>query len=160
MDGIRLSGGPDGLSRFEELHRWEAADTAILYACDLIGRDGEDLRNLPFLDRKNALARLLRNTEARILFNEHIAETALSSSRAPADWAPRASVPRGWTAPTRLARAASGSGFAIPPASPCNGSGARFGIAPDGVYQRRGGDPLQGRNHPRRHHVTLAAREP
>jgi hypothetical protein len=30
--------------------------------------------NLPFLDRKNALARLLRNTEAGILFNEHIAE--------------------------------------------------------------------------------------
>jgi hypothetical protein len=36
--------GPDGLSRFEELHRREAADTAILYACDLIERDGEDLR--------------------------------------------------------------------------------------------------------------------
>jgi bifunctional non-homologous end joining protein LigD len=32
------------------------------------------MRNRPFLDRKNALARLLRNTEARILFNEHIAE--------------------------------------------------------------------------------------
>jgi bifunctional non-homologous end joining protein LigD len=33
-----------------------------------------NLRNLPFLDRKAALARLLRNTEAGILFNEHIAE--------------------------------------------------------------------------------------
>ena len=31
-------------------------------------------RNLPFLDRKNTLARLLRNTDAGILFNEHIAE--------------------------------------------------------------------------------------
>jgi ATP-dependent DNA ligase len=30
----------------------------------LIEHDGEDLRNLPFLDRKAALARLLRETEA------------------------------------------------------------------------------------------------
>jgi hypothetical protein len=32
------------------------------------------MRNRPFLDRKAALARLLRATEAGILFNEHIAE--------------------------------------------------------------------------------------
>jgi bifunctional non-homologous end joining protein LigD len=31
------------------------------------------MRNRPFLDRKAALARLLPNTEAGILFNEHIA---------------------------------------------------------------------------------------
>jgi ATP-dependent DNA ligase len=60
--------GPDGLSRFEELRRREAADTAILYAFDLIERDGEDMRNRPFLDRK-------MNTSPR---------TALSSSRTPA----------------------------------------------------------------------------
>jgi bifunctional non-homologous end joining protein LigD len=66
--------GPDGLSRFEELSRREAARTAILYAFDLIERDGEDLRNLPFLERKATLARLLRETEAGILLNEHIAE--------------------------------------------------------------------------------------
>jgi ATP-dependent DNA ligase len=66
--------GPDGLSLFEELSRREATDTAILYAFDLIERDGEDMRNRSFLDRKAALARLLRNTKARILFNEHIAE--------------------------------------------------------------------------------------
>jgi bifunctional non-homologous end joining protein LigD len=54
-------------------HR-EGARTAILYAFDLIEHDGEDMRNRPFLDRKAALARLLRNTEAGILFNEHIAE--------------------------------------------------------------------------------------
>jgi bifunctional non-homologous end joining protein LigD len=46
---------------------------AILYAFDLIEHDGEDMRNRPFLDRKEALARLLRNIEAGILFNEHIA---------------------------------------------------------------------------------------
>jgi bifunctional non-homologous end joining protein LigD len=66
--------GPDGLSRFEELRSREAAHAAILYAFDLIEPDGEGMHNHPFLDRKAALARLLRNTEAGILFNEHIAE--------------------------------------------------------------------------------------
>ena len=45
----------------------------VLYAFDLIEHDGEDLRDRPFLDRKAALARLLRDTEASILINEHIA---------------------------------------------------------------------------------------
>jgi bifunctional non-homologous end joining protein LigD len=66
--------GPDGLSLFDELRRRKAADTAILYAFDLIEHDGEDMRKRSFLDRKAALARLLRNTEAGILFNEHIAQ--------------------------------------------------------------------------------------
>jgi hypothetical protein len=62
VDGEAVVLGPDGLSRFEELSGREAAD------------DGEDMRDRPFLDRKAALARLLRDTEAGILFNEHIAE--------------------------------------------------------------------------------------
>jgi bifunctional non-homologous end joining protein LigD len=66
--------GPDGLSRFEELSRREAARTAILYAFDLIALDGEDVRNLPFLDRKAGLAQLLGGLKAGILLNEHIAE--------------------------------------------------------------------------------------
>jgi hypothetical protein len=74
IDGKAVVLGPDGLSRFEGLSRRKAADTAIRYAFDLIEHDGEDMRNRPFLDRKAALARLLRATEAGILFNEHIAE--------------------------------------------------------------------------------------
>jgi bifunctional non-homologous end joining protein LigD len=74
IDGEAVVLGPDGLSRFEELSRREGARTAILYAFDLIEHDGEDMRNLPFLDRKAALAQLLRNTKAGILLNEHIAE--------------------------------------------------------------------------------------
>jgi bifunctional non-homologous end joining protein LigD len=74
IDGEAVVLGPDGLSRFEELSRREAADTGILYAFDLIEHSGENMRNRSFLDRKAALARLLRNTEAGILFNEHIAE--------------------------------------------------------------------------------------
>ena len=66
--------GPDGLSQFEDLRQRDAARTAILYAFDLIEHDGEDLRNRPFLDRKAALARLLRHIKAGILLNEHVAE--------------------------------------------------------------------------------------
>jgi ATP-dependent DNA ligase len=46
---------PDGLSRFDETRRREAARAAILYAFDLIKHDGHDLRDLPFLDRMAAL---------------------------------------------------------------------------------------------------------
>jgi bifunctional non-homologous end joining protein LigD len=47
IDGEAVVLGPDGLSRFEELSRREAADTAILYAFDLIEHDGEDMPNRP-----------------------------------------------------------------------------------------------------------------
>jgi len=40
----------------------------------MVEHDGEDLRDRPYLDRKAALARLLRGTKAGILLNEHIAE--------------------------------------------------------------------------------------
>jgi bifunctional non-homologous end joining protein LigD len=55
IDGEAVVLGPDGLSRFEDLSRCEAADTAILYAFDLIEHDGEDMRNRPFLDRNPSL---------------------------------------------------------------------------------------------------------
>ena len=74
IDGEAVVLGPDGLSRFEELRRREAAHAAILYAFDLIEHDGEDLRNRPFLDRKAELTRLLRDTRAGILLNDHLAE--------------------------------------------------------------------------------------
>jgi bifunctional non-homologous end joining protein LigD len=74
IDGEAVVLGPDGLSRFEDLRRREAAHKAILYAFDLVEHDGEDLRDRPFVDRKATLARLLRGIEAGILFNEHVAE--------------------------------------------------------------------------------------
>jgi ATP-dependent DNA ligase len=92
IDGEAVVPGPDGLSLFDELRRREAAHAAILYAFDLIEYDGEDMRNLPFLDRKNALARLLSNTEAGIVLSEHIAGDG--PSRRPAGWAQRASPRR------------------------------------------------------------------
>jgi ATP-dependent DNA ligase len=44
FDGEAVVLGPDGLSRFEELSRREAADTAIVYAFDLVEYHGEDMR--------------------------------------------------------------------------------------------------------------------
>jgi bifunctional non-homologous end joining protein LigD len=73
-DGEAIVLGPDELSRFDELRRRKAAIAAILYAFDLIEHDGKDLPDRPFLNRKAALARLLPETEAGIVFSEHIAE--------------------------------------------------------------------------------------
>jgi hypothetical protein len=67
----------------------------ILWAFDLIERDGEDMRNRSFLDRKATLARLLRNIEAGILFNEHLAEDGLAQ---------KASLPSESTAPEAAAQ--------------------------------------------------------
>jgi ATP-dependent DNA ligase len=74
IDGEAVVLGPDGLSRFDELRGREAAHRAMMYAFDLIEHDGRDLRDLPFLDRKAALARMLRDMETGILVNEHVAE--------------------------------------------------------------------------------------
>jgi hypothetical protein len=127
IDGEAVVLGPDGLSRFDELRRRSAARTASLYAFDLIEHDGEDLRDRPFLDRKAALARLLRGVEACILLNEPWPRTVLPCSRTRAGLAPRASQPSGSTAPIGPVRVRSGSRFAIRPASPCSGSAARCG---------------------------------
>jgi bifunctional non-homologous end joining protein LigD len=72
--------GPDGLSRFDDLRRREAARTAVLYAFDLIEHDDQDLRDLPFLDCKAALARLLRDTEAGILVTSTLRRMGLRFS--------------------------------------------------------------------------------
>ena len=47
---------------------------AVLYALDLIERDGEDLRDLPLIERKRRLARLVGNTKNRraIQYVEHL----------------------------------------------------------------------------------------
>jgi hypothetical protein len=151
IDGEAVVLGADGLSRFEELSRREAARTVILYAFDMIEHDGEDLRDRPFLDRKAVLARLLCDTEAGILLNEPLSKMAPPSLRTLVSLAPRVSFPREWTAPTGPARAASGSRSAIRPASPCSGSEARFGIGDDRevieLANRQTNDLTQSRIH-------------
>jgi hypothetical protein len=138
IDGEAVVLGPDGLSLFDGLRRWEDADTAILYAFDLIERDGEDIRNRPFLNRKAALTRPLRNSEAGILFNEHIAEDGAVVFAHHVSLAPRASYRRRSMARVDPARAVSGSRSAMPPASPCSASEARRGTdEPQAARARR-----------------------
>jgi hypothetical protein len=127
IDGEAVVLGPNSLSRFEELSRREAARTAILYAFDLIEHNGEDLRNLPFLDR-GAGATAAQHQ------GRHPAERTHRrgwGDRVPhACQAPRASFPRRSTAPTGPARAASGSRSAIPSA------GAERDLESAGLRQR------------------------
>jgi hypothetical protein len=124
-DGEAVVLGPDGLSLFEELRRREAADTAILYAFDLIEHDGDDTRNSPFLDRKNALARLLRNTRLASCSTNTFPRTAPSFSRILPAWGRgyRFKEDRQHLSIRPVPRLDQGQ--QSPPASPCSGRGAR-----------------------------------
>jgi hypothetical protein len=93
IDGEAVVLGPDGWSRFEELRSREATHPRSSMPSTSSSMTAR-ICDRPFLDRKNALARLLRNTEAGILLNEHIVEEALSSSRTPAGSVPKASFRR------------------------------------------------------------------
>jgi bifunctional non-homologous end joining protein LigD len=57
VDGEAVVIGPDGIARFDELRYGNTL--ALLYAFDLVELDGQDLRSLPLIERKAALARLL-----------------------------------------------------------------------------------------------------
>lgn len=49
-----------GISNFNDLHSNKHNDEAQLYAFDLVAAGGEDLRDVPLLDRKGQLDKLLR----------------------------------------------------------------------------------------------------
>jgi bifunctional non-homologous end joining protein LigD len=147
IDGEAVVLEPDGLSRFEELNHRKDADTAILYAFDLIEHDGEDMRNRPFLDRKNALARLLRNTKARILFNEHIAEDGPIVFAHACRLGAEGIVSKKVDGPYRSGPCRVWIKVRNPATSPCSGRGARFGIdEPEAA--RAGDDPPPGTKPP------------
>jgi ATP-dependent DNA ligase len=120
--------GPTACRRFDELRSREARHAAILYAFDLIEYDREDMRNRPFLDRKAALARLLRETEAGILLNEHIPEDGATVFAHACRLGAEGIVSKKVDSTCRSGRAVSGSGSAIPPAPPCSRRGASFGV--------------------------------
>jgi ATP dependent DNA ligase domain len=137
IDGEAVVLGPDGLSRFEELRRREAARTAILYAFDLIEHDGEDLSQSPVPGPEGCAGGAAGRSQSRHPDQRTHRRGWADRVRPPASLAPRASYRRRLMVPTCPARAASGSRSAIPPASPCNGSGARFGIDESQASARR-----------------------
>jgi hypothetical protein len=118
IDGEVVLRGPTAYRCSTNCADGRLADTAILYAFGLIERDGKHMRNRPFLDRKATLARLLRNTEAGVLFNEHIAEDGPCR---PAGLVPRALCRRRSMAQPRLVKVRN------PTAPRCSGRRARCG---------------------------------
>jgi len=63
----------DGLSDFDAPRSRRRDHEAVLFAFDLIEHDGDDLRDLPLIDRKRRLAKLLGRAKRRaIRFTEHL----------------------------------------------------------------------------------------
>ena len=57
IDGEAVIAREDGISDFRALRSKRRGTEAVLYAFDLIERDGADLRDLPLIDRKQRFAR-------------------------------------------------------------------------------------------------------
>jgi bifunctional non-homologous end joining protein LigD len=72
IDGEAVVCDANGLSVFDELHSRRRDDRVILYAFDLPGLDGEDLRSQALLTRKARLEKLLAASRAGIQYNEHV----------------------------------------------------------------------------------------
>ena len=73
IDGKAVICRDDGLSDFNALRSRRRNHDAMLFAFDLIEHEGDDLRDLPLIDRKQRLAKLLGKADHAIRFNEHVA---------------------------------------------------------------------------------------
>ena len=64
----------DGTPDFHALRSQHRGHEAVLVAFDLLERDGEDLRDLPLIERKRRLGRLIGKTKNRraIQYGEHL----------------------------------------------------------------------------------------
>jgi bifunctional non-homologous end joining protein LigD len=73
IDGEVVIMSDDGTPDFRALRSNRRGHEAALYAFDLIEHDGDDLRDLPLIERKRRLARLLGRAKRRsIRFTEHL----------------------------------------------------------------------------------------
>jgi bifunctional non-homologous end joining protein LigD len=73
IDGEAVICRDDGLSDFNALRNRRRNYDAMLFAFDLIEHEGDDLRDLPLIDRKHRLAKVLGKADGAIRFNEHLA---------------------------------------------------------------------------------------
>ena len=75
IDGEAVIARDDGMSDFRALRSKRRGPEAVLQAFDLLQHDGADLCDLPLIERKQRLARLLgRAKRQAICFNEHMAD--------------------------------------------------------------------------------------
>ena len=73
IDGEAVIARDDGTPDFHALRSKRRGHEAVLYAFDLIEHDGDDLRDLPLIERKRRLARLIGRAKRRsIQFTEHL----------------------------------------------------------------------------------------
>jgi ATP-dependent DNA ligase len=71
IDGELVVTDDNGISDFEMLQSRAHDFNAFLYGFDLLELDGEDLRPLPLVDRKERLARLVRRVPTGIRLCDH-----------------------------------------------------------------------------------------
>ena len=64
----------DGTPDFRALRSKHRGHEAVLFAFDLIEHDGADLRDLPLIERKRRLARLIGRAKHAIRFVEHLTD--------------------------------------------------------------------------------------
>ena len=73
IDGEAVIAHDDGTHDFHALRSKRRGHEAVLFAFDLIEHDGDDLRDLPLIERKRRLAKLLGKAKRRsIRFSEHL----------------------------------------------------------------------------------------
>jgi bifunctional non-homologous end joining protein LigD len=72
IDGEVVIVRNDGTSDFRALRSRRRGHEAVLYAFDLIEQDGDDLRDLPLIERKQRLKKLIGKARHAILFTEHL----------------------------------------------------------------------------------------
>jgi bifunctional non-homologous end joining protein LigD len=73
IDGEAVIARDDGLPDFHALRSRRRGHEAVLFAFDLIEHDGADLRDLPLIERKRRLAKLLGRAKRRaIRLSEHL----------------------------------------------------------------------------------------
>jgi bifunctional non-homologous end joining protein LigD len=75
IDGEAVIQRDDGTPDFRALRSKHRGHEAVLFAFDLIEHDGADLRDLPLIERKRRLARLIgRSMRRSIRFVEHLTD--------------------------------------------------------------------------------------
>ena len=78
IDGEAVIAPDDGTPDFRALRSKRRGNEAVLFAFDLIEHDGADLRDLPLIERKRRLARLIGRAKHAIRFNEHLTDDGLT----------------------------------------------------------------------------------
>ena len=72
IDGEVVIARDDGTSDFRALRSRRRGHEAVLYAFDLIELNGDDLRDLPLIERKRRLKKLVNKVRHVIRFAEHL----------------------------------------------------------------------------------------